>query len=118
MLGGIAAGVGGTMRGFMAGGIGVGAEAIEGGAIAGIGVGARRIHGGVVTAGVLRIADGGSFRGVSINAAGSHIKGTQHGLVIGLINYARRVDGFQVGLVNIIGDAKQHPVMPLVNWQD
>ena len=57
-------------------------------------------------------------RGVSLNAAGSHIKGTQHGLVIGLINYARRVDGLQVGLLNIIGDAKQHPVMPLVNWQD
>ena len=118
MIGGIGVGVGGTMRGLIAGGLGAGADAIEGGALAVLGVGARRIHGGVVTGGVLHIAEGGSFRGVSLNATGSHIKGVQHGITIGLVNYARRVDGFQVGLLTIIGDAKSHPILPLVNWQD
>jgi hypothetical protein len=109
-------GVGGTMRGIAIGGIGVGASELIGFAAGGIAVGAHNARAVVLTAGLLRIENDGSFRGVSINATGSMIKGTQHGLVIGLINYTRRLDGMQVGLINIIDEAKAHRVLPFVNW--
>lgn len=115
ILGGVGAGVGGTMRGLIAGGIGVGANEIRGAAIGGFGVGARHITGTVLTAGLMRIDEGGSFHGFSLNGSAGIIKGTQRGGVLGLFNYARRVDGFQIGLLNIIADAKDHPILPLVN---
>ena len=116
LIGGIGLGVGGTMRGIAIGGIGVGASELIGFAAGGIGVGAHDARALVLTPGFFRIENGGSFRGVSINAAGSMIKGTQHGIVIGLFNYARRLDGMQVGLINIIDESKAHRVLPFVNW--
>lgn len=118
LLGGIGAGVGGRLHGAAAGGIGVGASEIEGAAVGGFGVGAQRMRGFALTAGMLRIEKDGSFRGFSINGAGSMIMGAQHGVVIGLVNYARSVDGLQIGLINIIDSARSHPVLPFVNWQD
>jgi hypothetical protein len=39
-----------------------------------------------------------------------------NGLQISLVNYARRIDGVQVGLINIIKENGQFPVFPIVNW--
>lgn len=50
---------------------------------------------------------------------GSIIKGTQRGLVIGLVNYTRSLDrGMQIGLINIIDDNRSHRVLPIANWRD
>lgn len=38
------------------------------------------------------------------------------GLQIALVNYAQRLHGVQLGLVNIIREGGVLPVMPLVNW--
>lgn len=42
--------------------------------------------------------------------------GLNNGLQLGLVNYARRAKGVQVGIVNIIKEGGQFPIMILVNW--
>jgi len=47
----------------------------------------------------------------------NQIKGTQHGLAIGIVNFAEELHGLQIGLINI---ARNNPsgarVLPLLNW--
>ena len=129
-LSGVASGAGGNFTGLSLSGVGAAAGAFHGIAIAGLGIGAVEIHGfaaaaavgamsvnGIVVAPVLmRVRPDGEFRGASISAF-NYIRGEQHGLNIGLINYARSVHGLQVGIINIIGNAKSHKVLPIVNWE-
>jgi hypothetical protein len=63
----------------------------------------------------MRIEGQGRFRGVS--AAGfNYVKGEQRGLTIGVVNYARRLHGVQIGVINF---ADNNPpglrVLPLIN---
>jgi hypothetical protein len=145
-IGGSGAGAGGSVKGIAVGGVGVGAGGkIEGVALAGIGVGSGTgIRGlaasalavgsprltGVFAAPVVgaldaeaivfapamfRIERGGSFHGGSASAI-NYIRGTQHGITLGIVNYARSVNGLQVGVINIIADHRTHPVLPVINW--
>jgi len=129
-IGGVGAGAGGTFTGFAIGGVGIGAgESLRGAAIGGVGVGAPRLEGGflalvvgakdaraiVIAPAYFKIERDGSFRGGALSAV-NYIKGSQHGLTIGLVNYARSLHGLQVGVLNIIADQREHPVLPLVNW--
>ena len=128
-FGGIGVGAGGRMTGLAIGGIGVGAgDRIHGIAIAGVGVGSPRLEGGfaalfvgakdahavVIAPAQFRIEEG-RFEGVSI-ATSNYIKGSQHGLTIGIVNYARTLNGVQLGIINIVADATGHPILPLLNW--
>ena len=84
-------------------------------AAAGLGVGGGDVAGIVATPGFMRIEERGRFRGVA--AAGfNYVKGEQRGLTIGVVNYARRLHGVQIGLLNI---ARNNPpglrFLPLVN---
>lgn len=130
VLGGVGAGAGGNVTGLAIGGVGIGAGGtIHGVAIGGVGVGAPRLEGlflgtmvgaehanaFVIAPAMLRIEKDGSFRGGSISTV-NYIRGAQHGIVLGIVNYARRVDGVQVGLVNIISESRSHPFLPLLNW--
>lgn len=129
-IGGVGAGAGGRFKGLGVGGVGIGAgDELRGLAIGGVGVGAPRIVGAfaalavgakdaraiVIAPAYLRIAEGGSFRGGAISSV-NWIKGSQSGLTMGLVNYARRLHGLQVGLVNIVADQRRHPVLPVLNW--
>ena len=129
MVGGVGVGAGGRIDGLALGGVGVGAgDRIHGIAIAGVGVGSPRLEGGfaalfvgakdaralVIAPAQFRIEEG-RFAGVSI-ATSNYIKGSQHGLTIGIVNYARTLQGVQVGIINIVADATRHPILPLLNW--
>ena len=129
-IGGIGVGAGGTITGIAIGGAGVGSgSGIRGFAASVLGVGAPSLRGGFAAAAVgalhaegivvapllFRIERGGSFRGGSVSAV-NYIRGSQTGLTIGIVNYARSVNGTQIGVINIIADQRSHPVMPLVNW--
>lgn len=129
MVGGVGVGAGGRIDGIAVGGVGVGAgDRIHGIAIAGVGVGSPRLEGGfaalfvgakdahavVIAPAQFRIEEG-RFDGVSI-ATSNYIKGSQHGLTIGIVNYARRLNGVQVGIINIVADATGYPILPLFNW--
>ena len=144
MIGGVGAGAGGSLRGIAIGGIGTGAGGdvtgltisgigagaggrMKGLAIAGVGLGAPRIEGlfiapavgaqharAIVIAPVLfRIEREGSFVGGSLSAV-NYVRGSQRGLTIGLVNYARSMHGAQLGVVNIIANQKSHPFLPIV----
>jgi hypothetical protein len=62
-----------------------------------------------------KVVRGGYVNGVSASAL-NHIQGEQHGLSIGIYNYARRLRGVQVGVLNY---ARDNPpglrLLPLFN---
>lgn len=129
-IGGIGVGSGEDLRGVAIGGVGVGAgKSIRWLAISAVGVGSPEIVGAaiaplvgaedmsalIIAPAYMRI-EHGVFRGVSASAF-NHIKGEQRGLTIGVVNYALRLHGVQLGLINI---AKSNPrglkVLPIVNF--
>ena len=57
----------------------------------------------------------GFFTGLAVSAV-NHIKGEHRGLTIGLVNIADRLEGFQLGLINIARSNRPGlRVLPLVN---
>lgn len=98
IVGALAAGAGGTIQGAAIAALGVGAPRIQGLAAA-IAVGGKEIQGAVVAPAYFHFAEGGRFEGVSVSAF-NRVLGEQHGLAIGLVNYAARLHGVQIGLVN------------------
>lgn len=113
-ISGIGAGAGGTMRGVGIAGVGVGAPRLEGLFLASA-VGALHAHAIVIAPALFRIEPGGSFRGASLSAV-NYVRGSQHGLTLGIVNYARSVNGAQIGVINIIAQQRSHKVLPIVNW--
>ena len=113
-ISGIGAGAGGTMRGIGIAGLGIGAPKLVGAYLAPM-VGSLDAHAIVIAPVLFRLEKGGSFRGASLSSV-NYVRGTQRGLSIGLVNYARTLRGVQIGVVNIIADQKSHPFLPIVNW--
>jgi hypothetical protein len=54
------------------------------------------------------------MRGVSVSAVNA-MRGQQTGLTIGLVNYARDLDGMQIGVINIARNASVQ-FLPIVNY--
>jgi hypothetical protein len=109
------AGAGDVLNGIGIGGLGVGAgDSMTGLAIAGFGVGSSNVTGLSVAGGYTRIEEG-TLRGLSISAH-NDIRGMQRGVVIGLYNYTRHLDGVQIGVLNF---ARNNPVwariLPVLN---
>jgi hypothetical protein len=46
-----------------------------------------------------------------VNTADFH-----NGLQLSFVNYARTLNGVQIGLVNIIKEGGAFPIFPIVNW--
>jgi hypothetical protein len=146
LVGGIGAGVGGDLRGIGVSGVGLGAggslrgiglsiigigagNSIDGLAIAGIGIGAPTIRkvaiasmvgasrmDGLIIAPVLsRLEKGGHMHGASVSAVNA-MRGEQRGLTIGIVNYARELDGMQIGVINIAQNSSLK-FLPLVNYK-
>ena len=110
---GVGIGSGGTLRWVSIAGIGVGAPRIEGFAAAGA-VGAQDAKALIIAPAYMRI-DRGTFTGVSASAF-NHIKGSQHGLTIGVFNYAHQLHGVQLGVLNYVRDNRApFRLLPLVN---
>ena len=70
-------------------------------------------------------ADFVGYQGTAINITNGDFEGFQWGIVnyagyamipTWLVNYAERMKGLQIGLVNIIKQGGQFPVFPIVNW--
>ena len=120
-LAGVGTGAAGTLHGLAVSGVGVGASAIRGIAAAGLGVGGQKLTGVFAAAYTIRIADvdhrgDGELHGVGISAF-NDVRGTQRGLTIGVVNYARSLHGAQVGVVNIVrNNPAGRRVLPILNW--
>jgi len=97
------------------GGLGAGAPEVCGLTIGGIGVGGVSIKGVHLALGMVRVEEDGQMVGLAISAV-NIIKGTQKGLSIGIVNYAWRLKGVQIGLVNIVRDGSAiAKVFPVIN---
>jgi hypothetical protein len=113
-VGGIGVGTGGTASGITVAGLGVGAPRIRGGAAAMI-VATENARGVVIAPALFRTERGGRLTGASLSSVNA-IRGTQHGLTIGLVNYAERLQGVQIGVININkGASGPFKVLPFVN---
>jgi hypothetical protein len=62
------------------------------------------------------VKDNGVMNGLAVSAF-NFIKGTQRGVAIGIVNYAYRLRGLQIGLINIVRDNPAgRNVLPIINW--
>jgi hypothetical protein len=88
---------------------------VRGVAIAGFGAGGRDVQGALISAGWNRL-EHGTLRGVTV-ASFNQMKGVQHGLAIGIVNYAQELHGLQFGLINIArNNSSGTRVLPIANW--
>jgi hypothetical protein len=130
LLSGIGSAVGGNITGIALSGLGTAAGSIFTGiGVAGIIVTSGELRGGfaapVVSAidahgiifapALFKVQPNGSLTGVSVSAVNA-VRGSQHGLTIGIVNYARSLRGAQIGLINIVQNAGSHKVLPFFNW--
>src|SRR5687767_2326395 len=114
-LSGIGMGVGGTLKWVSVAGLGIGAPRIEGVAVAAA-VGTQEGRGLIIAPGYFRVGNGGMMRGVNMSAY-NDVRGTQRGLAIGIFNYARHLDGVQVGLLNYAGNKPRGTrLLPILNF--
>jgi hypothetical protein len=68
----------------------------------------------VLTGAYFKIDEKGRFDGGAL-AAVNNVSGSQHGLTIGLWNYARELHGAQFGLINISDNDGKRRVLPLLS---
>jgi hypothetical protein len=114
-IAGIGLGSGGPLGYLSVAGVGIGASSIEGAAVAAA-VGAYRARGLIVAPAYFRITDGGRVNGLNVSAL-NDVRGTQHGVAIGLINYARHLDGLQLGLLNYAANKPRGTrLLPIANY--
>jgi len=113
-IGGIGVGSGKSVTGLSIGGVGVGAPSLNGLVIGLIGAGAQDVHAIVIAGAFFKVEPRGRFDGGSLSLV-NNIRGEQHGLTIGLFNYARELHGAQVGLINISDNSGSRRVLPLIS---
>lgn len=114
MLGGIGVGAGGTLKGVAYGTVGVGASRLNGLMLSPIAAGAKDVQAIVIAGAYFKVEEKGRFDGGSLSAV-NYVRGAQHGLTIGLWNYARELHGGQVGLINISDNDGKRRVFPLLS---
>jgi len=110
---GLGIGAGGTLQGLSLSGGGIGAPRIEGVAVA-LAIGTNELRGLAIAPAYFRVDEGGNTRGVNVSAF-NHIRGTQRGLAIGIVNFARVLDGTQIGLLNYAANKSSWRLLPIVN---
>lgn len=103
------------MKGFTICGFGAGAPTVKGLTIAGLGVGGITVQGVTLAVGTIRVKGDGHLKGFAVSAY-NYVDGTQNGLSIGILNYAFRLRGIQIGLINIVRDnPKPLRILPVFN---
>ena len=114
MIGGVGVGSGGKVKGLAIGGVGVGAPELNGVIVSPIAAGGVNVKAIVVAGAYFKVEEKGRFDGGSVSAV-NYVRGAQHGLTIGLWNYARELHGGQVGLINISDNDGKRRVIPLLS---
>ena len=105
-IAGIGAGAGDRLTGLTVCGLAAGAPTIKGLTVAGLALGGKNITGLSIALGSIQVrADkgDGEYNGLAVSAF-NFIKGTMKGVAVGIVNYAYRLKGLQIGLVNIVRD--------------
>jgi len=114
-IAGIGAGAGGDIKGITLSGLASGSGGTMTGLhVAGFAIGAESVNGLIVAPGYFRIEEG--FQNGLAASAVSVVRGDQRGVTIGLYNYARKLEGVQIGLINHAANKKRFKVLPLINF--
>lgn len=119
-IAGIGAGAGQKLSGITFCGIGAGSPKVRGFTCAGGAVGGLDVRGVAIALGTVMVRgedrwDEGVFGGLALSAF-NYIRGTQKGVAIGIVNYAYKLKGIQIGLINIVRDnPKAMRVLPVIN---
>jgi hypothetical protein len=112
---GLAMGAGERVAGINIAGLAVGGPRVRGFSAAGGAVGGLDLMGVQLAVGSVYVPRGGTMTGFSASAV-NWIRGTQRGVAIGIVNYAERVRGLQLGVVNIIRENPVYArVLPVLN---
>jgi hypothetical protein len=112
---GLAMGAGDRVQGINVAGLAVGGPDVRGLSIAGGAVGGQHLEGVQLAGGAVLVTNDGTMKGFSASAV-NWIKGTQVGVTVGIVNYAYRVRGLQLGAVNIVRDNPAYArVLPILN---
>jgi hypothetical protein len=65
---------------------------------------------------MIRIEEEGCYTGLAASAC-NYIKGQQNGLALGIFNYAHKLKGFQIGIINYVRDnPKFLKILPIINF--
>lgn len=113
-IGGLGVGSGGTLEGLSIGGLGVGAPALKGVAVGLIGAGGQDVHAIVLAGAYFKVPEHGRFDGGAVSAF-NNVQGSQRGLTIGIVNYARELHGAQIGIINVSNNEGRLRVLPLLS---
>lgn len=113
-LAGVGVGAGGLVKGLTIAGLGAGASRLEGIVLTGFGAGGERVKGLIVAPFYFKVTEGGELTGVSFSAY-NRVIGAQHGVTIGLLNYARSLNGVQIGVLNIVDRPSGKRWFPILN---
>jgi len=132
-IGGLGCGAGRDLVGITAGGFGCGCgRDLRGATLGLIGTSVERraiglmlgglraeaysTHGVMLSVAQTRIRSGGNLVGLAA-AAFNEVRGTQRGITIGVLNYARELSGLQIGVLNWAADNPSwRRLLPVVNW--
>jgi hypothetical protein len=126
-IAGVGIGAGEEVKGITVAGVGVGSQKVTGLAVA-MAVGGMEVKGIMIAPAFFRVgnddkndengvveSEDGMMKGLSISAY-NRIKGEQRGVAFGIVNYTRKIKGFQLGLINIVRDnPKGLRVLPIFN---
>jgi hypothetical protein len=114
-ISGFGAGAGKRLTGLTICGFAAGSTEIVGLTIGGFAVGGEFLKGIHLAGGMVHVVRGGQMVGFSASPF-NYFKGSQNGLAIGIVNYAFRVTGVQIGLINIVRDNPKYlKVLPVMN---
>lgn len=112
---GLGIGTGGTLKWLSVAGLGIGAPAIIGAAAAPV-VGAEETKAFILAPALFRTEEGGRAQGLNISSV-NYVRGLQYGVAIGIVNYAERLRGVQLGAINIVRDnPAPFKVLPIFNF--
>jgi hypothetical protein len=114
MFGGLAVGSDSALTGLSIGGVDVFAPKMHGAAVGVIGVRGVDVHAIVLGGMYFKVHEGGQFYGGAL-APLNDIEGAQHGMAIGLFNYARELHGAQVGLINVSDNGGSRRILPVLS---
>jgi hypothetical protein len=114
-IAGIGAGSGKELTGVTIAGVAAGSTRVRGIVVGGFAVGGQDLKGLFVAGGCVHVTINGQMTGIAVSPF-NYFKGSQSGISIGIVNYAFRVKGVQIGLVNIVrSNPKYLRILPLFN---
>jgi hypothetical protein len=114
-ISGFGAGAGQRLTGLTICGFAAGSTEVLGLTIGGFAVGGEFLKGIHLAGGMVHVVRGGQMVGFAASPF-NYFRGSQNGLAIGIVNYAFRVKGVQIGLINFVRDNPKYlKVLPVMN---